>query len=438
MRFHGTMKVNNKGNLEIGACDTTDLAKEFGTPVHIIDEQYIRDTCKKLHNYFIKNNKGNYQIVYASKAFLCLAMCKIINEEELGLDVASSGELYTAIKSGFPMKDIFFHGNNKSAYELQMALKNNIGRIVVDNFTEMQRLSKIAAELNKEAEILLRITPGIEAHTHTYIKTGQIDSKFGFNLPTGEALEAVKNSLESDNLKLKGLHCHIGSQIFEMESYRHAAQVMMNFINNITKEYKIYIEELNLGGGLGIYYSEEDKPASIEEYSTAIIETLEELAYDFELPIPKIIIEPGRSIVGPAGTTLYTVGAVKEIPGIRKYISVDGGMFENIRPALYGAKYESMLANKATLESSEKFTIAGKCCESGDILAWDVHLPLVEPGDILATACTGAYGYSMANNYNKFNRPPVVLVKDGKAEVIIKRESLDDLINNEILPERLL
>lgn len=436
LKFHGTMKVNKKGNLEIGACDTVDLANEFGTPLHIIDEKFIRDACDKFRSSF--NKKSDFQILYAGKAFLCLAMCKIVDEEGFGLDVVSAGELFTAIKSGFPMKKIYFHGNNKSLFELKMALENNVGRIVIDNFWEMERLSEIAAEYNVEVEVLLRITPGIEAHTHTYIKTGQIDSKFGFNLPTGEAFEAVKRTLEINNLKLKGLHCHIGSQIFEIKSYEYTAQIMMDFIKEIAKEYKFYIEELNLGGGFGIYYNEEDDPSDIEEYSETIIKTIEELTYEYKLPSPKILIEPGRAIVGPAGTTLYTVGSVKEIPGIRKYIAVDGGMFENIRPALYGAKYESILANKAELKPAEIVSIAGKCCESGDILAWDIPLPSVEPGDFLATMCTGAYGYSMANNYNKFKRPAVVLVKDGKAEVIIKRESLEDLLKNEMLPERLL
>jgi diaminopimelate decarboxylase len=429
------MQVNGRGHLEIGGCDVVELAKEFGTPLQIMDEKYIRDTCKKFYCSFTE--RGNSQVIYASKSFISIAMCRLIEEEGLGLDIVSAGELYTALQADFPMEKVYFHGNNKSPFELKMALEHGVGRIVVDNFRELKLLSEIAGSMDKEADILLRITPGVEAHTHEYIKTGQIDSKFGFTLPNGQAMEAVKEALKTENVNLVGLHCHIGSQIFEMESYGHAASVMMEFLAQIKKEQGVVIEELNLGGGFGIYYNEEDEPADIEEYAATVMTTVTKLAREYSLPVPKVIVEPGRAISGPAGTTIYEVGTIKDIPEARKYLAVDGGMYENIRPALYEAKYEVLLANKANREPEETVTITGKCCESGDMLAWDVRLPKAESGDILAISCTGAYGYSMASNYNRFLKPAVVLVKDGEADLIIKRESLEDLVKNEVLPERL-
>ncbi len=436
MKFHGSMTVNKEGHLEIGGCDVVNLAEEFGTPLIIMDEKFIRDTCNKFHTSF--TSRGESQVIYASKSFLSTAMCKIIEEEGLGLDVVSSGEMYTALKADFPMENVFFHGNNKSKSEIKMALENNVGRIVVDNFQELDLVSDIAKKMGKTVDILLRITPGVEAHTHEYIRTGQIDSKFGFTLPNGQAIEAVREAVNKENINLVGLHCHIGSQIFEMDSYGHAAQVMMKFIAEIKEEFGLEIKELNLGGGFGIYYNEEDDPANIDNYAQIVMSTIKELSQENSLLTPKVIIEPGRSISGPAGTTIYEVGTVKSIPDIRKYIAVDGGMYENIRPALYEAKYEVLLANKADEQSQETVTITGKCCESGDMLAWDVELAQAEPGDILAVSCTGAYGYSMASNYNRFLKSEVILVNNGKAETIIKRETYEDLVKNEVIPERFL
>lgn len=435
MKLHGTMKVVNK-HLEIGGCDTISLAKQYGTPLIILDEALIRQTCRQYYHFFTEKYQ-NAEVIYASKAFSSPAICKIIEAEGLGLDVVSGGELYTALQANFPTAKIYFHGNNKSPHELAMALENKVGRIVVDNFYELEMLNQLAELFKVKAEILLRITPGIEAHTHEFIKTGQIDSKFGFTLPNGQAREAIKTALTLKNVKLRGLHCHIGSQIYEMDSYRHAAQVMMGFVNTVKREFNYQLEELNLGGGFGIYYKEGDSPAQIKNYAEFVMNTVKEQAKAFGLYMPKVIVEPGRSIVGPAGTTLYSIGSIKDIPGVRKYVAVDGGMADNIRPALYDARYEALIANKCTDPPVELVSITGKCCESGDMLIRDIMLPEAEAGDILAISCTGAYGYSMASNYNALGKPAVVLANEGQADLIIRRENYQDLLKNHCLPARL-
>lgn len=435
MKLHGTMRINQKGHLEIGGCDTVELVGEHGSPLYVIDEEHFRNNCREYYNAFIKENYG--EVIYASKALLTTAICKIIAQEGLGLDVVSGGELSTAIKADFPMDRVYFHGNNKNRPELEMALDAKIKRIVVDNFYEMDLLNELAGEKGVKANISLRTTPGVEAHTHEYIRTGQIDSKFGFTLANGQAIEAVKKTLEYENLNLVGLHCHIGSQIFELKSYQHAAEVMMDFYKQIKDELNITFEELNLGGGFGIYYSEEDEPANVKDYADLVISTVKSKAEEHGLTVPQIVVEPGRSIAGTAGTNLYSIGSIKEIPGIRKYVAVDGGMTDNIRPALYKAKYEAMIANKANAKEAEVVSITGKCCESGDMLIWDVNLPAAEPHDILAIASTGAYGYSMANNYNRLLKPAMVLVNKGESSLIVKRETYDDLLRNDVMPDRL-
>ncbi|WP_088226496.1 diaminopimelate decarboxylase [Desulfosporosinus sp. FKB] len=436
MRLHGTQRVNEQGHLEIGGCDTISLAQEFGTPLYIMDEAHIREICRRYYLSFIQGMK-NAEVIYASKAFSTLAMCRIVNQEGLGLDVVSGGELHTALQAEFPAERIYFHGNNKSAVELAMAIKAGVGRIVVDNFYEMSLLNELAEELHESVSILLRVTPGIEAHTHEYIQTGQIDSKFGFTLANGTADRALDLALSSSNLVVKGIHAHIGSQIFELESFSHEVQIMIQYMADIHKRTGYLLEELNLGGGFGIYYASGDEPAQIEDYAKTVQNALENACQDYQFPIPKIIIEPGRSIVGTAGTTLYTIGSIKEIPGIRKYVAVDGGMADNPRPALYQARYEAVLANRASEETAEEVSITGKCCESGDMLIWDINLPKVESGDLLAVSCTGAYNYSMSSNYNRLARPAVVLVEGGKGDVIVKRETYRDLLRNDVLPERL-
>ncbi|MHB1418582.1 MAG: diaminopimelate decarboxylase [Bacillota bacterium] len=436
MKLLGTMQINQQGHLEIGGCDTATLAKDFGTPLYIMDEELIRQTCRQYYQAFTQKYK-KADVIYASKAFLTLAMARIIEEEGLGLDVVSGGELYTALQAGFPTSRIYFHGNNKSIEELTMALETKVGQIVVDNEYELLMLNDLAGQRGVQPNILLRITPGIEAHTHDYIKTGQIDSKFGFTLPNGQAMAMVKKAIALPNLHLKGLHCHIGSQIFEMDSYAHAARVMINLINEVFRETGALMAELNLGGGFGIYYNTGDAPSTIDCYADIVMEAIREQSEKHQIPVPRVVVEPGRSVIGQAGTTLYTIGSVKNIPGVRKYVAVDGGMTDNIRPALYQASYEALVANKANVSAAEVVSITGKCCESGDMLIWDISLPPVEPGDLLAISCTGAYGYTMSSNYNRIGRPAVVLVANGQADLILRRENYQDLVRNDVVPDRL-
>lgn len=435
MRLLGTMKVNHKGHLEIGGCDTVELAQRFGTPLYVIDEALFRQNCRDYYRAFTEEYGA--EVIYASKTLTNLAVCTIVEQEGLGLDVVSGGELYTAAMARFPMHRVYFHGNNKSPEELRQALEYKVGRIVVDNLYELELLNQIAGELATRAKIIIRLSPGVEAHTHEYIKTGQIDSKFGLAIENGMAMAAVKRCLELNNVELKGFHCHIGSQIFELQSYAHASEVMMDFVQDVYLATGYLTEELDLGGGLGIYYCQGDEPRPVKEYADIMMGALKARAARYNLPLPKIIVEPGRSISGPAGTTLYTVGAIKDIPGIRKYVSVDGGMGDNPRPALYQAKYEACAANRMTEANTEKVSIAGKCCESGDMLIWDIELPALQAGDILAVASTGAYNYSMSMNYNRLPRPAMVLVGGGKADLIVRREDYADLIRNDVIPERL-
>ncbi len=437
MKVQGTMRINEVGHLEIGGCDTVELAKEFGTPLYLMDEEVIRRNCRSYYNGFTQSKDVKAKVIYASKTFLTLAMCRIIEEEGLGLDVVSGGEIYTALKAKFPMEKIYFHGNNKTLEELELAVTSGVGRIVVDNLYEMELLNQIGTELNQKVDVLIRITPGIEAHTHEYIQTGQIDSKFGLVMSNGQGMEGIQKALTFENLNLVGIHCHIGSQIFELESYKHAVEVMMEFAAEIKKITGLEIEELNLGGGFGIYYFEGDEPASVEKYAELVLSGIAEKSEEFGLKTPTVIVEPGRSISGPAGTTLYTIGSIKNIPNVRTYVAVDGGMTDNLRPALYQAKYEAILANKADQAGEEVVSIAGKCCESGDMLIWDIKLPTIEAGDILAVSGTGAYNYTMSSNYNRLGKPAVVLVNSGQADVIVQREDYNDLLRNDLVPKRL-
>ncbi|MGN0558808.1 MAG: diaminopimelate decarboxylase [Acutalibacteraceae bacterium] len=432
MYVNDCISVNEKGHLTVGGCDTVELAKEYGTPLYILDENVIRNTCKSYVKSFEKYYNGNGLPLYASKALSCLELCRIVNQENMGLDVVSGGELYTAIKAGFPTEKIHFHGNNKTPEELKMALENNVGKIVVDNLYELELLNSIAGEMNKVASISFRIKPGVDAHTHNFIRTGQIDSKFGFALETGEAFEAVKKAISYDNVCLKELHCHIGSQIFDIDPFVTAAEIMMDFIAKIKNELNCVISELNLGGGFGIHYTENDEPKPYESYMEKVSTAVKAKAEEHGVPVPFIYIEPGRSVVGEAGVTLYTVGGIKEIPNVRTYVSVDGGMCDNIRYALYQSEYTVVNASKADKEPEQTVTVAGKCCESGDLIQENTKVAKVEVGDTLAVLSTGAYNYSMASNYNRIAKPPIVMVNNGKARVIVKRESYEDLIRNDI------
>lgn len=436
MHFHGTSRINEHGRLEIGGCDTQDLAEQFGTPLYVVDEALVRQRAREYVEAF-KASGFRFQVAYASKAFSTVAMCAIAEQEGLSLDVVSDGELHTALQAGFPAERIHFHGNNKTPFEIEMALDAGIGCFVADNFSELQLLNAIAGAKGRKANILLRITPGVEAHTHDYISTGQQDSKFGFDLAGGAAFEAVRQSLSLDHLVLLGVHSHIGSQIFEVEGFRMAAAKVAEFAVNVKAELGQTFRVINLGGGFGIRYTSEDSPLPVRDYIGAITDAIRANFTAAGYPLPEIWVEPGRSIVGDAGTTLYTVGTSKDIPGVRKYIAVDGGMTDNPRPALYESKYEAVLANRAAEPAAETVSVAGKCCESGDMLIWDLELPKAETGDLLAVFCTGAYNYAMASNYNRIRRPAVVLVKDGKADVAVKRESLEDISRNDVLPERL-
>lgn len=419
-----------------GGLDTVMLAKEYGTPLYVVSEDIIKEKCEEIRDSFLLKYE-NVKAAYASKAFLNLAMCKIVEREGLSLDVVSGGELYTAITAGFPMKKIFFHGNNKSRAELELAISNDVGRIVVDNLYELELINEIGNKMNKKPGILYRITPGVESDTHKYVITGQKDSKFGIPLVENIIFEAIKLGMEYENVELLGFHFHVGSQIFDNGSHIRATQKAMNLIKQAKDRFGFITKELNTGGGYGIYYAEGDNPKPISYFTDAIIETVFEKCKELNLDIPTIIIEPGRWIIGDAGITLYTMGSIKEIPGIRTYAAIDGGMPDNPRPALYGSKYEAIVANKANEEVKETVTIAGKCCESGDILIWDLKVPRIQSGDILAVLSTGAYNYSMANNYNKVTRPAVVLVNEGYSEVIVERETYEDLIARYHIPEYL-
>jgi len=436
MKLQGTMRVNDDGHLEIGGCDTVELANRFGTPLYVMDEAHFRQNCRNYYRAFTEKYDG--VVVYAGKTLLTLAICHIIAEEGLNLDVVSGGELYTARMARFPRERVVFHGNNKSETELKMAIEYGVGRIMVDNPYELSLLNRLASQAGVGVKIMLRLTPGIEAHTHEYIKTGQVDSKFGMVIENGQAMETIKSALKLEKIKLMGLHCHIGSQIFELQSYAHAAEVMMRFAAEVKRETGWAPGEINLGGGLGIYYAEGDEPQPVENYADMVILAVRNLAGEYGLPAPRVMVEPGRSISGTAGITLYTVGAVKDIPGIRKYAAVDGGMGDNPRPAMYQSSYEAMVANRVMEEFEEEVSIAGKCCESGDMLIWDIKLPALKPGDILAVTATGAYNYSMSMNYNRLPRPAMVLVRDGRADLIVVRETYDDLLRNDLVPERLL
>jgi len=434
--LHGTSQINASGHLEIGGVDTVYLAQRFGTPLYVVDETLVRQRCREFMNAFRESGLP-FQVSYASKAFCIQSMCRLVEDEGLSLDVVSDGELYTALEAGFPAEKIHFHGNNKTPEEIAFALDARIGCFVVDNFTEITILDALSKERGLQTKVLIRITPGVQAHTHEFISTGQEDSKFGFNLSNGSAFQAVKSVLSCSHLQFEGIHSHIGSQIFEVEGFRMAATKAADFAVEIHSKLGVTMQVLNLGGGFGIRYIDEDRPLAVAEYVQAITHVVKDRFFVHDLPIPEIWIEPGRSIVGDAGTTLYTVGSIKDIPNVRKYVAVDGGMTDNPRPALYEAVYESILANKANEPNVEKVSIAGKCCESGDMLIWDIELPKTQPGDLLAVFCTGAYNYSMASNYNRIRRPAVVFVQDGKADLVVSRETYEDIVAHDIIPERL-
>ncbi len=426
------LNINEKGHLTIGGCDTVELAETYGTPLYVMNEEVIRQALRayvqSMETYYPQGGR----VAYASKACCFLEMYRIAAQEGCGADVVSGGELYTALRAGMPAERLYFHGNNKPEGELRMALEAGVGRIVVDNPAELRRLSSIVQDMGSTAAILLRVTPGIDAHTHQFIRTGQIDSKFGLTLENGEALAAAREALSLPGIDLKGFHCHIGSQIFDVDPFAHAADVMLRFMARVRGETGATLTELNLGGGFGIRYTDRDQPKPFGAYMKQVSAVMSQTAAELDFPLPFIILEPGRSVAAPAGITLYTVGAVKSIPGVREYVSVDGGMGDNPRYALYKAAYTVVAANRMREPNTRVMTISGRCCESGDLIQENVPLPDCEHGDILAVLGTGAYNYSMSSNYNRLPRPAVVMVMDGTSRVVVKGETYEDLIRNDV------
>ncbi len=430
--FPLTAEVNNQGHLFIGGCDVVDLADEFGTPLYVFDESTLHQKCREFKDEFGKYHPDTL-VIYASKAFLNGALALMFKEEGLGLDVVSGGELNIAHSVDFPLDKVYFHGNNKTPEELNLALDWGVGRIVVDNFYELELLDMLAGERGTRQDILLRLTPGVDPHTHQYTTTGTIESKFGFPLATSQAEKAVNQALSTSNLNLLGFHFHLGSPVSEIQPYELAIESVLRFAQEMGKKNGFNLSEFNIGGGFAVPYTLDSEVPTIAEYAQAVAGKLNGLISELGLNRPRLIIEPGRAIVGQAGVALYRVGAVKEIPGVKKYVCVDGGMSDNIRPALYGAKYEALVANKALEAEREVVTIAGKLCESGDILVKDFNLAPAHSGDIIAIPVCGAYSIPMSSNYNVMPRPAIVMVKEGRGRLIRRRETYQDLMSLDLI-----
>ncbi len=424
--FPITASVSDEDHLVLGGCDTVGLAAKFGTPLYVFDEDTLRGMCRE----FLREFKGRYantRIVYASKAFVNPALANLMSEEGLGLDVVSGGELAVARAVGFPPDGVYFHGNNKTPDELEMALDYRIGHIVVDSFHELWLLDEIAQAKGITQNIMLRLSPGIDPHTHVYTTTGILDSKFGFSIETGDAAKAIRQALKTQNLDLTGIHFHLGSPIFELEPYSIAIDTVLTFLAQF-KDEGLRLREFSPGGGFAIGYVRTEPPPPIADYAEVIVSALKRRGAGLGFGEPRLIVEPGRSIVGRAGVALYTVGAIKDIPTVRKYVSVDGGMGDNIRPALYDSRYEAVVANRISAQPEETVTLAGKYCESGDVLVKDIEMPVMESGDIVAIPSSGAYAPSMASNYNLNPRPAIIMVRDGKARLIRRRETYEDMM----------
>jgi diaminopimelate decarboxylase len=422
--------VNDKNHLVIGGCDAVDLTAEFGTPLYAFDENNLRNNCAEFKREFGKYYPQT-NVIYAAKAFLDKYMARLLKEEGVGLDVVSLGEASIVRSAGFPLEKAFFHGNNKSAEDLKVALQWGVGRIVVDNFYELNLLNKIAGEMSCKPDILLRLTPGVDPHTHKYISTGIIDSKFGFPLIYGD--EAVSLAMSLPNINLIGLHCHIGSSIFGVSPYVEAIENMLNFVIRTNQKNGFVLKEFDIGGGFAVQYTIDSPAPPISAYAQAISTKIINKCREHNISLPRLIIEPGRSLVAKAGIALYTIGAIKDIPQVRTYACVDGGMGDNIRPAIYGSRYEALMANKVSEPETHKYTIAGKFCESGDILIQDIMLSEIAAGDILAVPVCGAYCIPMASNYNASLKPAIIAVRDGKVRLIRRRETLDDLISTDLV-----
>lgn len=423
--------VDGEGHLFVGGVDMVDLAREQGTALYVFDKADLRHRMEEFLRAF-RSRYENSDVLFASKAFMNKAVVRLSDEEGLCLDVSGGGELATALAAGFPPEKIFMHGNNKTPQELEEAISAGVGRIIVDSRIELARVSDIAGRLGRVQDIYMRITPGVEADTHEYIRTGCEDSKFGFTMLEDFAFKCVKTALETDNIRLAGLHCHIGSQIFALHSFGEAADVMVKFMARIRDEYDYIIEELDLGGGLGIAYTAEDTPSTIDQFAEVTCSSVIAKCNEYGLPLPRLLVEPGRSLVANAGITLYTVGILKTLPNVRKYVAIDGGMSDNIRTALYHADYEATIANKADLPRTEIVTLCGKHCESGDAVVLDGSLQVADLDDIVCVFGTGAYNATMASNYNGQPRPAVVFVEDGEARVVTRRETYEDLLARDL------
>jgi diaminopimelate decarboxylase len=419
------------GHLHVGGVDMVELAREQGTALYVMDEDHIRHQLREFRRW-TSYHAENVETVYAAKAFMCKAMCKVVHEEGCMILCASGGELAIALAAGVPASRVQVHGNNKTDLEIAEALDARVDRIIVDSLYELERISAAAVQRNMTQAVLLRVTPGIKPDTHGYIQTGQEDSKFGFGLNHGLAMEGARRACAAPGIDFAGFHVHIGSQIFALQSYSKAIEVMVEFMEAVRVETGRTVRDLDIGGGIGIKYGLADEPSTIEEFGKVVVDGIKEECERRGLPVPRILIEPGRAVVANAGITLYTVGTIKELPGIRTYVAVDGGMTDNIRPALYGARYECLVANKADQPRTEVVTVAGKHCETGDLIARDVPIQEVVSGDILAVCATGAYCQSMSSNYNKQVRPGVVFVKDGAARVVVRRETYDDLLRCDV------
>ena len=430
MRLFDGMTVEN-GELNISGVGVSELKAQYGTPLYVYDENMLVNQCRTFINNF-KSSKFNTEVLYASKAFSCLEVLRIASREGLGVDVVSLGEIHTAYKAGYDMRRTYFHGNNKTREELQYALEVGVGTIVIDNDYEYEMINEIVRESGNTVDVLLRINTGIDAHTHEYIKTAKDDSKFGYSVYDETIYDLIADINNQSNLNFVGFHSHIGSQIFEKTSFFEAVKVVMEFTKKVQERLGLTISVLNLGGGFGVYYTEEDRPFELAEFLSEYIEVVERESDNFGLDLTKVVIEPGRSLTCNAGSTLYSVGGVKKTFAGREYVFVDGGMADNPRYALYKAKYEAMLANKMNEEADTTYTVAGKCCESGDMLVMDAKLPKAEQGDLLLVSSTGAYNYSMSSNYNRLPKLPVVFVKDGTSSLVVKGETLEDLIRQDI------
>jgi diaminopimelate decarboxylase len=419
------------GRLWVGGVDMVELARTQGTALYVMDEAHIRHQLREFRRW-TSFHWGEVETVYAAKAFMCRAMCKVVHEEGCMVLCASGGELAIALSAGVPASRIQVHGNNKTLAEIEEALDAGVDRIIVDSLYELERISAAAVERGMTQAVLLRVTPGVKPDTHGYIQTGQEDSKFGFGLNHGLAMEGARRACALPGIDFAGFHMHIGSQIFALQSYSKAIEVMVEFMETVRVETGRTVRDLDVGGGIGIKYGLADEPSTIEEFGKVVVDGIKEECERQGLPVPRILIEPGRAVVANAGITLYTVGTIKELPGIRTYVAIDGGMTDNIRPALYGARYECLVANKADQPRTEVVTVAGKHCETGDLIARDTQIQQVEAGDVLAVCATGAYCQSMSSNYNKQVRPGVVFVKDGEARVVVRRETYEDLLRCDV------